>query len=347
MHQLRLSFILPCYNVAPYIGACLDSLLNQDIPQNNYEIICVNDCSTDDTRNIILNYEKNYPNVRLVDHTVNSKSGPSRNTGMENARGQYIWFVDADDMIKPQVLSRLLGICELDELDELFFNFDAINDTGEVIQVSQKFENLQVVLSGLEYVHRFFSGRLSDISIIWHQIYRREILLDNHFRFPETNMGEDGPFAWRTLLFAKNVKSIEDSCYIYRCNNNSMTAEFQAKPTPEKLFEKSFLFAKEVKMLAADVERSDKKIANELNEIARWSVNSFTEILIKKYDRLDIEKFYNIAISHISVIGIMLQDMNKRNKGFTNSLQKGRLYYLIWILREKCRYQLKSIREKI
>ena len=126
-----------------------------------------------------------------------------------------------------------------------------------------------------------------------------------------------------------------------------MTAEFQTKPTPEKLFEKSFLFGKEVKILAADVEMSDKKIAKELNEIAQWSVNSFTEILIKKYDRLDAEEFYKIAISHISVVNIMLQYLNKRNKGFANSLQKGRLYYLMWILCEKCRYQIKLIRKKI
>ena len=126
MFQIRLSFILPCFNVSSYIGACLDSLLSQDIPHEEYEIVCVNDCSTDNTRDIILNYQKNYPNIRLVDHAVNSKSGPSRNTGLENARGRYVWFVDADDMIKPGALSYLLGICEKDELDELFFNFDMI-----------------------------------------------------------------------------------------------------------------------------------------------------------------------------------------------------------------------------
>lgn len=340
-----LSFILPCYNVEKFIGACLDSLLSQDIPQEEYEIICVNDCSTDATAKIISEYQKEHENINLIDLKYKTSSGEARNIGLDKASGEYVWFVDADDMIKQNVLGYLLKICEKDNLDELLFNHERVKQNGEYIEKDTTFQSSSVY-SGLEYVNKFFPNNLSKLSIVWNHIYRNDYLADNNFRSPEINMGEDGPFAWRTLLFAKNVKSIEDSYYIYRCNNYSMTAEFQTKPTPEKLFEKSFLFGKEVKMLAADVEKSDKKIAEELNSIARWSVNSFTEILIKKYDRLDAEEFYKIAISHISVVDIMLRYLNKRNEGFANSLQKGRLYYLMWMLREKCRYQIKLITGK-
>lgn len=339
-----LSFILPCYNVSSYIGACLDSLLVQDIPHEEYEIICVNDCSIDNTRDIIQSYQKKYPNIRLIDHALNSKSGPSRNTGMENARGRYVWFVDADDMIKPHILSYLLGVCEKDELDELFFNFDAINDACEVIHESQKFENSKVVLSGLEFVHRFFSGRLSDISIIWHQIYRRDFLVDNHFRFPETNMGEDGPFAWRTVLNAKRVKSVSDVCYRYRHNDRSMTAEIKVKPNPVMLFEKSFIFGKEVIQLAEEMGKTDKQIALELKNIAKWHINSFKEPLLDNYSKTDLKKFFQYAQEHLSVVKYSFSIIDKSNRGFVKSLERGWLCFGCWWIRENCKRKIKSIR---
>lgn len=340
----KLSFILPCFNVESYIESCLDSLLNQNISHTEYEIICVNDCSNDNTSDIIWNYEKKFPNIRSIDHTINRKSGPSRNTGLENARGRYVWFVDADDMIKPGALSYLLGICEKDELDELFFNFDAINDEGEVIHTSQKFENSQLVLSGLEFVHRFFSGRLSDISIIWHQIYRREFLLDNHFRFPETNMGEDAPFAWRTVLNAIRVKSVSDVCYRYRHNDKSMTAEIKVKPNPVMLFEKSFIFGKEVTQLAVEMENTDKQIVLELKNIAKWHINSFKEPLLDGYSTTDLKKFYQYAKEHLSVVKNGFSVIDKSNRGFVKSLEGGWLCFGGWRIREICKRKIKSIR---
>ena len=339
-----LSFILPCFNVSSYIGACLDSLLSQDIPHEEYEIVCVNDCSTDNTRDIILHYQKKYPNIRLVDHAVNSKSGPSRNTGMENARGRYVWFVDADDMIKPMVMSFLLDICENDQLDELFFNFDAINDACEVIHESQKFENSKVVLSGLEFVHRFFSGRLSDISIIWHQIYRREFLVDNHFRFPETNMGEDAPFAWRTVLNAKRVKSVSDVCYRYRSNEQSMTKEYETKPNPVILFEKSIIFGKEVTQLAVEIENTDKKLALELKNIAKWHINSFKEPLLSNYTKTELKKFYEYSKEHLSFVKDCASVIEKSNRGYVKSMETGWFCFGCWRFREICKRKIKSIR---
>ena len=338
-----LSFILPCFNVASYIAACLDSLLNQDIPHEEYEIICVNDCSTDDTRDIILSYQKKYPNILLIDHTVNSKSGPSRNTGIENARGRYVWFVDADDMIKPKVLSFLLDICEKDQLDELFFNFDAINDFGDVIHTSQKFENSQVVLSGMEFVHRFFSDRLSDISIIWHQIYRREFLFDNHFRFPETNMGEDGPFAWRTVLNAMRVKAVSDVCYRYRSNQLSMTADIKVKPNAVMLFEKTFNFGKEISQLADEIGETDSKISLELRKISKWHLNSFKEPLLDGYTKTDLNKFFRYAQEHLSVVKYCFSITDMSNRGFVNSLECGWYYFECWRIREIFKRKIKSI----
>ena len=98
-NNLSVSFIVPFYNVEQYIAKCLDSLIDQDIPESDYEIICVNDCSPDNSRNIVIEYQKKHTNIILIEHETNKKLGSARNTGLSKAKGQYVWFVDSDDWI--------------------------------------------------------------------------------------------------------------------------------------------------------------------------------------------------------------------------------------------------------
>lgn len=92
MTEILLSIVVPCYNATIYIQRCLESLLNQDL--DNYEIICVNDASTDNTLGLLQEYERKYPNIRVISHECNKRQGGARNTGIKNARGRYIGFVD-------------------------------------------------------------------------------------------------------------------------------------------------------------------------------------------------------------------------------------------------------------
>ncbi len=84
--MLKLSFIVPFYNVEKHIARCLDSLYNQDIPESEYEVICVNDCSPDNSRDIVLQYKKQHSNLILVEHERNKKLGAARNTGLRKAK---------------------------------------------------------------------------------------------------------------------------------------------------------------------------------------------------------------------------------------------------------------------
>lgn len=95
----KLSIIIPFYNVKQYIAQCLDSVYRQDIPEEEYEVICVNDASPDHSRDIVLEYQKRHKNLVLIEHEHNKKLGAARNTGRSIARGKYIWNVDSDDYI--------------------------------------------------------------------------------------------------------------------------------------------------------------------------------------------------------------------------------------------------------
>ena len=101
-----LSFIVPVYNAETYLAECLRSLEEQDIPKKDYEILCVNDGSTDSSPSILAEFSAQYPNLTVI-HKENGGVTTARNAGLDAAQGDYIWFVDADDFIKPGILSSL------------------------------------------------------------------------------------------------------------------------------------------------------------------------------------------------------------------------------------------------
>jgi len=106
-----------------YIAECLDSVYNQDIPETEYEVICVNDCSPDNSRAIVLEYQKKHSNLRLIEHETNKMLGGARNTGLRAAQGEYIWFVDSDDFVGENIISCLLKYSNDNKLDILNFNY--------------------------------------------------------------------------------------------------------------------------------------------------------------------------------------------------------------------------------
>lgn len=122
-----LSFIVPVYNVEDYLSECVDSLLNQDVPSELYEIILYDDGSTDGSLRIAQKYGAGYANIRVFTHP-NSGAAETRNEAIEKAVGKYIWFVDSDDFIAPGLLSRLYEKTREGHLDMLIFNNVAFED---------------------------------------------------------------------------------------------------------------------------------------------------------------------------------------------------------------------------
>jgi len=101
-----LSFIVPVYNAEIYLPDCLNSLLRQDIPHSDYEIICINDGSKDKSLAVMQDYQARFPNIQIIDKE-NGGVTTARNAGLAAAMGDYIWFVDSDDFIKENVLLHL------------------------------------------------------------------------------------------------------------------------------------------------------------------------------------------------------------------------------------------------
>lgn len=216
--MLRLSIIVPFYNVESYIEECIRSLYKQDIPLEEYEVICVDDCSPDSSRAIVEQLQKEYPTLRLICHDRNRKIGAVRNTGLIAAQGKYIWFVDSDDYIYSNVLCLILETIETNALDILQFDYNR-----EEKSIAKQWQ-LSEIKSGEAYL---FDHVLQDwfdkISGPWRQLFSRDFLKTNHLRYIEGVMYEDTDYMLHAFLLAERVQHISVNAYHYRVNNESVT----------------------------------------------------------------------------------------------------------------------------
>lgn len=238
--MIRLSIIIPFYNVERYIAQCLDSVYHQDIPEEEYEVICVNDGSPDNSREIVIEYQKTHKNLILIEHEHNKKLGAARNTGRSIARGKYIWNVDSDDYIADNCLKSILDQCEGNELDILMFNLAEFTDT-RTQKADFPFNLHGGVLDGLTCLNNNIP-HIGRFCPVWRYVYSKEFLDRNSIYSPEINMGEDVPYAFKALLLAKKILLVNEVYYHYRINPASLTGISTLKPIV--LYEKCFVAAR-------------------------------------------------------------------------------------------------------
>lgn len=269
---MRLSIIIPFYNVEPYISQCLDSVFNQDIPEEEYEVICVNDASPDHSRDIVLEYQKKHSNLILIEHEVNKKLGAARNTGRRIARGKYIWNVDSDDMITPNCLGSILDVCEKNELDVLLFSFKRLVNGDLQDREIEPWIESNNVYTGLTFWKIQALKNQAEISPVWTQVYRKTYLDGSGIYSPEINMGEDVPYTYMSILRAKRMKACNRPFYVYRHNTSSLSAEVRKMPTPDTLYENCFGCGKLLFGLLRYISPIEEGIRQSIVNVARAAV---------------------------------------------------------------------------
>ena len=306
--MVRLSLILPCYNVENYIGACLDSLFRQDIPISEYEVICVNDCSTDNTKQVILDYIQKYPTIHLINHEINQTVGGARNTGLAAAQGSYVWFVDPDDMIVDNTLRELLNRAESNNLDIALFNFYATEEfSGNRIVTNRNYTNSNIC-SGCDFLQTYFDYQIDNNTIVWLQLYKRAFLLNNHIRFPEIRISEDALFSWKAFLYAKRVESESTERYIYR-QNYSQTKRL--KNTAVFLQSQCVFFPIELLTWLQQT-----RLSNRFEKEVYCTARHFASILFGEYRKLEPsekEKMYEIIRTE-KRINALMPLLGKKNR---------------------------------
>ena len=242
---MKLSIIVPVYNVADYLPKCLDSLLAQDLPQNEYEIIVVNDGSTDNSGDIAQQYAEKYANITLINQANQGLSG-ARNTGIKQAKGDYIQFVDSDDYLEENVLGGLMKQVEDDDLDVLRFNYENINAKGDVINPNKDPKHFvdfsNEVVDGLT----FLNNKLGPACYAVQFIIKKELLIDNNIIFKSGIYFEDVEWTPRMLLKAGRVASTGAVVYYYLVREGSITKAVN-KDKQRKVLEDKILLIQSMK----------------------------------------------------------------------------------------------------
>ena len=208
---MRFSIIVPIYNVELYLEQCLESLRTQDY--SDYEVICVNDGSTDSSREILTAWETRMPQMRVIDRS-NGGLSAARNTGLQAATGDYVVFVDSDDWVEASMLSTLAKVTDGNDM-VCFACRRTDNNAHDTLQPEQS--------GGWEYYNRHaLEHREVAFVCVWQRCYRRGFLIENNLCFREGILHEDNEFTPRACLKAKKVTVIPDVLYNYRVRPGSI-----------------------------------------------------------------------------------------------------------------------------
>lgn len=217
MEDIKISIIVPVYNVEEYLETCLDSLVNQTMKE--IEIIVVNDASPDGSKDIMERYAKEYPElVRCVYHEVNLGLGGARNTGVKHARAEYVLFVDSDDYIDVTTCEKLYRValehdsdivsCEI--LEGLEGDFKEIDPYSTQVIGDLDYEKRRLLMS----VH--FVGACA-------KLVRRNMLIENELLFPEKMKYEDTATVPLWWVYAKRFHRVREGLYYYVRRDGSIT----------------------------------------------------------------------------------------------------------------------------
>ena len=202
--EIKVSVIMPVYNVEQYLGECMDSVLSQTL--RDIEVICIDDGSTDSAVEILEDYRSRDERVVIL-RQENSGAGKARNKGLGNARGTYIAFMDADDRYPDnEVLEKLVSAAERHSVS--ISGGSRLRDTSKGLKKkkSQTFEKEEVI---------YYKDFQQDYDYQCY-IFERKLLTDNNITFPYYRRYQDPPFFVRAMIAAEKFCIIPDVTYVYR-----------------------------------------------------------------------------------------------------------------------------------
>lgn len=206
-----LSIIVPVFNVKDYLEKCVNSLIDKNLTKEDYEIILVDDGSTDGVSNKICDkLAKKYKSIVKVIHQKNKGIGGARNTGIKESKGEYLFFVDSDDTVLPNTPSFLIKKIKETEADIISFNFftDKCNGKLDIIKTNYVHRNNQFTLN--EFPDYLLSQPSS-----WNRVLKKELFVKNKLKFPSKVIYEDIRTIPKIFTVAKSIVTIDKPLYIY------------------------------------------------------------------------------------------------------------------------------------
>lgn len=226
------SVILPVFNTEKYLDKCLDSIISQNI--SNFEVIIVNDGSTDGSSEILKQISCHDKRFHYIEQT-NQGISSARNTGLEQAKGKYIVFVDSDDWLEKDALNNLCRQAELTNADIVIGNTRAILKNGNTFmygkEVGQIFAENKIMSGSDCFINIAKIG--NPVPMVYNYLYRRSYIEENHFRFMKGLIHEDELWTPQVIISARRITCINDCHYNYL--HHRVGSIMQATETEERI----------------------------------------------------------------------------------------------------------------
>lgn len=222
--ETLVTIVIPVYNVERYIGKCIESLQQQTY--SNIEIILVNDGTKDNSLNIAQEFANADKRIKIISQE-NQGLSAARNTGIKNATGEYICFVDSDDFVDKDYINLLLESCIKSNADISVCDFYYIDENNHVWNRIKKEER---IFSNIEALKDIFSGSQITEVMTWNKLYKLSLFRDNNIWFPTGKLHEDNFTTYKLYYYANHVALITDKLYYYLQRSNSiMGKKFNTK----------------------------------------------------------------------------------------------------------------------
>lgn len=228
MPSPKVSIIVPVFNAAPYLRACLDSIVGQTL--SGKEIICIDDGSTDASGSILADYAARFPEIRLITQ-ANSGAAAARNAGLSLAQGEYLSFLDADDIFAPDMVSKALSTAQEHDADVCVFR-SCIHDehTGKRREHTRAFQQQWMpdrnVFSGQDVPDRLFQIFQG---WAWDKLFKTSFIRQQCLTFPLLPNSEDMLFVFGALALASRIATVDDILLTQRGGNRSSLSHRRSK----------------------------------------------------------------------------------------------------------------------
>lgn len=236
MNQIRLSYILPCYNTGPYIKTCIESLYRQNLPLDDFEVIAVNNAAEDDTEKIILELQEKYPNIKCVKLSRNIYPGGACDEGLSIARGKYVQFVDSDDYLVDGIEGELLKYAEESNLDMVYFNIESFSKENKLtyeddLYFNGNFSEEIPPMDGVSFIEEYTKAKPYSTMPVpaYRKVIRRTLFSEHNIHFTKTSLANDYLINLQLLTIAHKVAARTIRGYMYRYNENGVTKSLMNK----------------------------------------------------------------------------------------------------------------------
>ncbi len=280
--MVSISIVIPVYNIEKYLKTCLDSIVNQTF--KDFEVICVNDGSKDDSLEILNEYAKKDSRIKVVTQE-NGGSGSARNNGLKRAEGKYVQFLDGDDYFEPELLEKLYNLAEKHQADISVCSSRKVDDEGNITETRNPNSplNLAKIILDKSFSYKDFPEDIFSLigTIPWNKLYLRQMLLDNNLKFPALTGPDDLCFVHMANVCAEKIAVIDDELINYRYNRPGSVQTYRANHTLDIV--RAFLFIKDFLKEKRLYDFLEKAYIKALTFSVRWEISLCNDEQYKKF----------------------------------------------------------------